>query len=114
MRQYIIIILISLHLISSNLYAVKSVLQKNNFNVSKHICSIHEHVEEHEHYHYHNSSKHSHSHNHSQINMNFADFYTYTQDTNPFNYLKSKQVFIEQTSWIPNPILESLFRPPKV
>lgn len=114
MKRYIVIILITLHIVSSNLYATKSILQKNDFNLNMNICSFHEYPEEHVHHHYHNGSKHSHSHNHSQINMSFVDYYTDTQNTNPFNYLKLKHVFSEETSWIPNPILESLFRPPKV
>lgn len=114
MKQYIMIILIALHIIGSNLYAMKSVVEKNNFNMNSHMCSIHEHMEAHEHHHYHNGSKHSHSHNHTQTNVNFVDFYSYTQNINIFRYVKSQQTFLEQTSYIPNPILESLFRPPKV
>lgn len=111
-KQYIVVILITLHLINANLYATKSILEKNHF-VNSNICSIYEHPEEHEHEHYHNGYKHTHSHNHSQINMSFADFYTYLQYKSQFDYLIEKQTFLEKTAFIPNPILESLFRPPR-
>ena len=99
------IILIALHIAGSTLYAIESLNKKHNI----HECSLHDH----HHFHTYNGSSHSHKHNHTQANTSFVDFFVLPQDINSFSILDSKEKYIEISSWIPNPILESLFRPPK-
>ena len=100
MKQYIIIILIAFHLVSSSAYAAKTFLDKDYlYN---------------EHHHFHNGSSHQHNHSHAQININYVDFFTDTYNINLYNIKNKKQTYIETVSWIPNPTLESLFRPPKI
>ena len=52
MKQYIMIIFIALHLISSTLYATKTLSKQYNVNVHAHECTFHD--DTHEHYHTHN------------------------------------------------------------
>lgn len=108
MKRYIMIILIALHIASSTLNAIESLNKKHNI----HECSLQAHNHDH-HFHTHNGSSHSHKHNHTQVNTSFVDFFVLPQDINSFRILDSKEKYVEISSWIPNPILESLFRPPK-
>lgn len=107
-KQYLLIILIAFHLMSSSVYATKTFLDKDNIHKS----AIHEH----QHNHSHNGSNHQHKHSHSnsQININYADFFTYTNDINLYDFSNPSQTYLETVSWIPDPTLESLFRPPKI
>jgi hypothetical protein len=98
MKKYIII-LIAFHLIGSSLYATKTFLEQTHI---------------HKHNHSHNGSNHQHKHSHSQISINTLDFFTDTQNTNLFYFSNSTQIYLETVAWIPNPIIESLFRPPKI
>jgi len=109
MKQYIMIILIALHILGNTLYATESLNKKHNI----HQCSLQAHNHDHNHFHTHNGSSHVHKHNHAQVNTSFVDFFILTQNINFFSLSDSKEKFLETSSWIPNPILESLFRPPK-
>ena len=108
MKQSVIVILIAFYLMSSSLYASKTFLEKDHIHNYTDECATHQH------HHSHNGSNHQHKHSHSQININFTDFFTYTQNINLFDFSNPKQTYLETVSWIPNPILESLFRPPKI
>ena len=108
MKQYLLIILIASHLFSSSLYATKTFLDKDHAHNSIDQYSTHQH------HHSHNGSNHQHKHSHSQININYADFFTYAHDINLYDFSNPKQTYLETASWIPNPTLKSLFRPPKI
>ena len=95
------VILITLHLISSNLYATKTFIKQHN---------LHEHY----YFHSHNSSNHLHKHSHTQTNVNLLDFFVHLEDTKKFSIFYSREKYLETIYFIPNPTLESLFRPPKV
>lgn len=110
MKQYIVIILIAFHLLSSSAYATKTFLDKEHLRSEIHKCTIHEH----QHIHFHNGSNHQHKHSHAQVNINYVDFFTDTYNTNLSDFTNPRQTYIETASWIPNPTLESLFRPPKI
>ena len=97
MKKYVISILIAFHFLSSGLYATKTILEKNH---------IHQHS--------HNGSTHQHKHSHLQININYTDFFTYPQNISLFDFSNPAQTYFETVSWIPDPTLESLFRPPKI
>jgi ABC-type Zn2+ transport system substrate-binding protein/surface adhesin len=109
MKQYIMIILIALHIASSTLYAIENLNKKHSI----HECSLQSHDHDHHHFHTHNGSSHSHKHNHTQVNTSFVDFFILPQNINSFSVSDSKEKYTELSTWIPNPILESLFRPPK-
>ena len=108
MKQYLIIILIAFHLLSSSAYATKTFLDKKHMNNDTQKCFIHQHQ------HSHNGSHHQHKHAHSQINLNYVDFFTKIYDWNLYDFSNPKQVYLETVAWIPDPTLESLFRPPKI
>jgi len=110
MKQYIMIIIVVLHLINVNLFAVETFREQHDI----HECTIQAHDHNHEHFHTHNGSNHSHKHNHAQIHTSFSDFFIFSYDTNPFTLIDSSEKFPKVTSWISNPILEPLFRPPIV
>jgi len=109
MKQYIMIIIIALHLINVSLYAVLPVVKEHD----THACTFQKRNHNHDHVHAHNGSSHTHKHNHTQVNTSFVDFFILPQNINSFCVSDSKEKYIELSSWIPNPILESLFRPPK-
>jgi hypothetical protein len=109
MKQYVLMILIALHLISSSLYATKTFLDKDSIHANIQKCTIYKH----RHHHFHNDSHHQHKHSHIQINISYADLFTNTYDINLYDFENTKQTYLETASWIPNPILESLYRPPK-
>ncbi|PHR53318.1 MAG: hypothetical protein COA44_15560 [Arcobacter sp.] len=111
MRQSFILILISLHLLASTIYAKTTFFEQGHAYTNK--CDRHENLDTHEHHHFHNGSQHTHKHSHSQVNINFLDFFTLLQDKDLFIKADSKQLYFESAFWIPDPILESLFRPPK-
>ena len=108
MKQYIIIVSIAFHLMGSSVYAAKTFLEKDYVHNSIDRYAAHQH------HHSHSGSNHQHKHSHSQININFADFFTFTHNIDLFDFSSPKQTYLETVSWIPNPILESLFRPPKI
>ena len=108
MKHCVVIILITLHLVSSSLYATKTFLEKDYTHSHTNGCNIHQH------HHFHNGFNHKHKHSHSQINIHFVDFFTDIQNTNFSNFSNSTQIYLETVVWIPNPTLDSLFRPPKV
>ena len=110
MKQYIMIIIATLHLINVSVYAVDTFIKQHD----THACIIQTHDHDHEHFHTHNGSSHSHKHNHAQVHTSFSDFFIFSYDTNLFTLIDSSKKFSEVTSWISNPILESLFRPPIV
>ncbi|EDZ62022.1 hypothetical protein SMGD1_0072 [Sulfurimonas gotlandica GD1] len=110
MKQYIIIILIAFHLASSSAYATKTFLNEDHLHNYIHKCAIHIHG----HHHSHNGFNHQHKHSHSQININYADMITNIYDMNLYDFENLKQAYLETAFWIPNPTLESLFRPPKI
>lgn len=114
MKQYIIIILIALHLISSTLYATKSFLKQHNVDLDTHECSFHQDTNNHEHFHTHNGSAHSHNHCHAQKNINLLDFFVQSNDTKQSIISYSKEKYLETKHFISNPLLESIFRPPVV
>ena len=108
MKQYLMIILIAFYLFSSSAYATKTFLDKDHLHNDIHKCSIHEHQ------HSHNGSNHQHKHSHSKVNITQVDFFTDTDNINLHDLTNSRQTYLETDSWIPNPTLESLFRPPKI
>jgi hypothetical protein len=112
MKQYIIIILIALHLISSNLYAVNTFSKQHNADFNLYKCSFHKHV--HDHYHTHNGSNHQHKHSHVQKTINVLDFFVQLDATQPSVILYSKEKYLETNFFIANHTLESNFRPPIV
>lgn len=112
MKQYIMIILIALHLISGNLYATDSFFKQNHIDLNTHKCSFHEHKYAHEHYHSHSGSKHQHKHSHTQTNVNFLDFFVHLDNTDKFIILYSKEKYLDTAYFISNPTLNSIFRPP--
>ena len=112
MKQYIMIIIIALHMTSSNIYAVDALVKQHNIHTDTNNCIMHKHA--HEHQHFHNGSTHQHKHAHTQTNINFSDFYTFSHDAYLFSMSYKKEKCIETVSWIPNPTLDSLFRPPIV
>ena len=112
MKNYVMIILLALHLIGSSVYARSAVQQNHNYADSAK-CSLHEHTDTHEHDHFHNGNTHNHKHSHSQIVINYADFYTFSQNRDLFADLSLKESYYEINSWISNPILERFFRPPR-
>ena len=99
MKKYVIIILIAFHLMGGSVYATKTL----TFIESQHVHS-----------HSHHGSNHQHKHSHTQTNINFTDFFTYAQNVNTFDFSSHAQTYFETVSWIPDPTLESLFRPPKI
>ncbi|MDQ7060984.1 MAG: hypothetical protein Q9M43_07510 [Sulfurimonas sp.] len=99
MKKYLLIFLITFHLMGSSLYGTKTFLIKDTI---------------HQHHHTHNGSHHQHKHSHSQTNMNFVDFFTDTDNKDTLYFSNTTQVYLETTVWMPNPTLESLFRPPKI
>ncbi len=105
MKQYI---LIASHFISTSVYATKTFLDKDHVHNDIDKCLIHVHQ------HSHNGSNHQHKHSHSQVNINYVDFFTYNNDINLYDFSNISQTYLETASWIPNPTLESLFRPPKI
>ncbi|MEN8147466.1 MAG: hypothetical protein ABFR02_07590 [Campylobacterota bacterium] len=108
MKQYVTVVLIAFHLMGSSLYAAKTSLETEY---------VHDSIDRyatHQHHHSHGGSSHQHKHSHSQTNINFADFFAYTHSMDLFGFSSPKQTYLETVSWIPNPLLESLFRPPKI
>ena len=99
MQKYVLLILITFHLMGSSLYATNLFLERDHI---------------HQHHHSHNGSTHQHKHSHLQVNMNFIDFFADTLDASIFDFSNPTQTYIETVSWIPDPTLESLFRPPKI
>jgi len=97
MKQYVIILFIAFHLMSSSAYATKTFLDKDH---------IHQHS--------HNNSNHQHKHSHTQVNINYLDFFNDSHDINLYDFSNPKQTYLEIISWIPSPTLKSLFRPPIV
>ena len=112
MKQYIMIIFIALHLMSSTLYATKSFSNQDSVDFNTHECSFHEHA--HEHHHTHNGSTHQHKHNHTQTHINLLDFFVHVDNNKQLTALYSKQKYLENIYFISNPKLESIFRPPIV
>ncbi len=112
MKQYIIIIFIALHLISSTLYATKTVSNQHNVGTHPHKCSFHD--DTHKHYHTHNGSTHQHKHSHAQKTINLLDFFVELDNNKPCITLYSKENYLEIKYYISNPSLKSLFRPPIV
>ena len=110
MKQYIMIIIIALHLINANLFAVDTFIQQHD----THECNIMAHDHDHDHYHTHNGSNHSHKHNHTQVHASLSDFLIFSHDTNLVRLEDTNEKYSESLSWIPKPTLESLFRPPIV
>jgi hypothetical protein len=110
MKQFIMIIFIALHLISSTLYATASFSNQHNIDFNTHECSFYEHA--HEHHHTHNGSAHQHKHSHSQTNMSVLDFFVQLEHTYQSNNTNPKQKYLETRHFIANPELESIFRPP--
>lgn len=104
MKRYIMIILIALHLMSSSVYAKMASFEQGHTDTIMHECM------EHEHNHYHGTSLHKHGHSHTM--PTFLDFHTGFQDGYAFSFMISKSSYLEVTSYIVNPILDSLFRPP--
>ncbi|MCK4973816.1 MAG: hypothetical protein KAR81_01065 [Sulfurimonas sp.] len=109
MKQYIMIILIAMHLISSNLYATNSYVQEH-----KHSSPFYEYKSVHKHSHVHDRSNHSHKHGHTQTNINLLDFFLQSNDTKECMILCSKEKYTETKYYISNPSLKSIFRPPIV
>ena len=110
MKQYIMIIIIALHLINANLYAVDTFVKQHDI----HECAIVAHDHDHDHYHTHNGSNHSHKHNHTQVHASLSDFLIFSHDTSFFTFEDTKEKHSEMSSWVPAHILKSLFRPPIV
>ena len=108
MKQYLVVVLIILHLLSSSAFATKTFLDINHLHHDIDTCAVHEH------HHHHHGSHHQHKHSHSQTNVNYVDFFKDTHNINLYDISNSKQTYLETISWIPNPRLESLFRPPKI
>jgi len=108
MKQYIMIAIVALHLINVNLVALEFFSEQHDI----HECVIQEH--DHVHYHVHNGLKHSHKHTHAPVHTSFSDFFIPAHDTNLVTLVDSNEEFSEVTSQISNPILDSLFRPPKI
>ncbi|WP_324172839.1 hypothetical protein [Sulfurimonas sp.] len=46
--------------------------------------------------------------------MIFLDFFTDMQHISLYDFSNSPQRYLETFAWIPNPTLQSLFRPPKI
>lgn len=111
MKNYVMIFLLALHLIGSSVYA-KLAVQQNHDYADSAKCSVHKHIDTHVHEHFHNGGTHNHNYSHSQTVINHADFYTLSQNRDFFAQLSLEESFYEVNSWIPNPILEKLFRPP--
>ena len=109
MKQYLILILIASHLYSSSVYSTKTFLDIEHIHNDIHKCYVYEH----QHNHSHNTSHHQHKHSHVQININYADLFTSTYYINFYDFDSPKQTYLEIYSWIPNPTLDTLFRPPK-
>ncbi len=105
MKQNLMIILIVLHLISSNLFATKSFLDKEHHHSNPHTPMIHQH------HHAHHGSTHHHKHSHAQLSM---DFFAYTDYVALCSVSNTSQVEIQVSFWISDPALDSLFRPPKI
>jgi hypothetical protein len=106
MKRYVMIILIALHLMGGSVYAKMASLEHVHIDTNIHECM------EHEHNHYHGGLIHKHGHSHTV--PTFLDFHTGFQDGYAFNILISKSLYLEVTSYIVNPIPDSLFRPPKI
>jgi len=104
MKQNLMIILIIIQLISSNLYATKSLLDKEHNHNDTHTPIIHQH------HHAHHGYTHHHKHSHTQVSM---DFFAYTDYVALYSVSNTSQVEIQISFWISDPALDSLFRPPK-
>lgn len=104
MKKHLLIILIAFYLIGSSLYAKKTFFKKDHIHSHIDRCNLHEH--------HHNGSAHQHKHSNSQTTMSFIDFFTGTKNINLLESQNLKQTYLETVFWIPNPSLESLFRPP--
>ena len=100
MKECIVIILIALHLISSNLYAVN----RHDAHINNTLV--------HKHHHSHNTSNHKHSHSH--VHTILLDFFVHPENADIFNISDQNEKYSETTSQILNPITNSLFRPPKI
>ena len=107
MKQYLILILIAFYLFSSGAYATKTFLDKDHLHNDVHKCIVHEH------HHSHNGSSHQHNHGHSKTNINHVDFFTDAGSINLYDFANLRQTYLVTDPWIPNPTLESLFRPPR-
>ena len=88
-------------------YATKTFLDKDHLHNDMYTCDIHEH------HHSHYGLNHQHKHSHSKTNINLVDFYADTENTHLYDFAKLRLTYLETDSWIPSPMLESLFRPPK-
>ena len=99
MKLNIITISLALCLVFVSNYTVKCFPKQN-------------HNDTHLHHHVHNGSSHSHSHNHSKINISVVDFLIITENKNNFVLNISKQSYFDTLTFIPTPIIKSLFRPP--
>lgn len=108
MKQYLVIIFISLHLMSSCLYATKTFLDKDyiHINIQKNIINIHHH------HHSHNGVHHQHKHSHIQMNISYADLFTDINNKSLYDFENPKQLYLETASLVPNPTPELIFRPP--
>ncbi len=100
MKNYIMIALVAMHLISSSLFATNIFVQKQHYT--------------HQHTHTHSGSIHQHQHTHSQSNSSFFDLLLITQVSDKFVALSPKESYTEKKYFISNPTLESIFRPPIV
>lgn len=107
MKRYILTFMIALNLLSTNIYGVETFMKQYNVHNDTH------HYFEHEHIHKHNGSSHQHNHSHAQAAA-FSDFYVNPQYVNVFKKTSLKLSFLEASMWIPEPNLETLFRPPIV
>jgi len=109
-KKCIIIVFILLNLTSSSLFASKSFI--SNY-INPHLCSSYEIEDHHEHYHSHHGYSHKHKHGHTQSHINFFDLSTDINTRELYITSNFRQIYLENTPWIPNYIQKSLFRPPK-
>ena len=106
--------MIALHLISSSLYATKTLSKQHDVDFNTHECSFHHDTNNHEHFHSHNGSTHQHKHSHAKTSVNVLDFFVQLDDNKLLITSYSKEKYLEAKNFITNPTSKSIFRPPIV
>ena len=103
------IVVIAFSMINTSMHAVEDVIEKHSLHINSDECNAHAHEHLHKHMHTHNNSTHSHSHGeHHSSTVYFYDNLNGSLFTLGLSYEQFQFTKLQ----LPNPTLESLFRPP--
>ena len=108
------LIMIVLQVISSNIYAINSILlTEHKISTNYNECFTHTHSHIHEGHHSFIELKHQHKHSHGKKNINISDFVAHNHKISLTDFQSSNDLYLSINYWTPNPIPKEIFRPPR-